>query len=442
MHGETNPRALKRSIVLLACIPSVDCIVNQLANGFQLHIGSVSILQGFRAILLLCFAVFVLSRITKRSDTILKIPPPAIGGFILLLLLVSRQWLISGSGGIEGYAAYAQIAYWLLLWTTVSLSCVEPAEAMLLLYGLACGAILTALSVVLGLAFGGLNFYEDDLVSSSAGWFNTAKAITGILVCGIAVILYLGCGRRRSWVYGILAAFCLAAAALTYARAGAIALLVVVLWLTLWRARTGSFVQWRALKWFLGLVVVIVLAAPMVIHPQMLFARWSDLSKGEDAGSGRIGLWHIAVDSYTAAPLSVQLLGSGFESMSDLLFRESGEDVKHTHNDAFDMLLIGGVAGIVWHMSFFWLWGRRIARFSPWSLEGAALMAVFINYVCHSELTGQLWGTDVMNYYVTALTAFTVLASRSRAPSEARSTASFAAQKTTARSFSGEVEHA
>jgi O-antigen ligase len=336
---------------------------------------------------------------------------------------VSKEWLLAGSVDPESYVAYGQMAYWLVLWITASLVCVTTTQAMLLLYGLACGALLTASSILFGLAFGGLNFYEDDLVSSSAGWFNTAKTITGILVCGAAVILYLGSGRRRPWLYGILAAFCLVGAVLTYARAGTVALAAVIVWLALWAARAGGFFQWQALKWFLSLMLIIALAAPVVIHPQTLFARWGDVTEGEEAGSGRVGLWNIAVEGFAAAPLSTQLLGRGFESMAELLYRECGEDVKHTHNDAFDMLLVGGVAGIVWLLSFIWTWGARIARFSPWSLEGAVAVAVFIDYLCHAQFTGQLWGTDVMNYYVIALTALTVIGCLQRVSPGVRQTA-------------------
>lgn len=413
LRENTNPATLNKTIVALACIPTVDCIVNQFANGLHLSLGPVSILQGYRAILLLSLIAFVLSKIIKDPDTLRRIPLPAIGALVLLLMIVSKQWLLTGSVGIEGYIQYAQITYWVVLWIAASLTCKTPAEAMLLLYGLAIGALLTALSVIVGMAFGGLNFYEDDLVSSSAGWFNTAKAITGILVCGVAVILYLGSGRRRSWLYGVLAAVCLAGTILTYARAGAVAVAAVILWLALWSTNAWGIIQWRALKWFFCLVLVMALAAPVLLGPQALFARWGDVTKGEDAGSGRVGLWNIAVESFSAAPVSTQLLGDGFESMADLLYRQCGEDVKHTHNDTLDLLLIGGIAGIAWLLGLMGAWVKRIASVNLWSLEGAAIVAIFINYLCHAQLTGQLWGTDVMNYYVTALTAFTVLGSRS-----------------------------
>lgn len=428
MNTESN--VSYKAVVVLACIPTVDAILNQIANGLHLTLGSVSVLQVFRAILLIAFTLLALAKLYRHPVLIRRVPLPAFAALVLLLLWISKQWLLIGRVEIEGLISYGQMAYWLVLWIVASLICTTAAQAMLLLYGLALGALVTASSVLFGFAFGGLNFYEDDLVSSSAGWFNTAKAITGIMVCGAAVILYLGSGRRRPWIYGILATLCLVATMLTYARSGTVALVAIVLWLTVWAARAGNLLQWSALKWFLGLVLLLGLAAPVLIEPQTLFARWSDLDRGEDAGSGRVKLRDIALEHFSAESVPGQLLGSGFDSMAEVLYRDCGEDVKHTHNDTFDLLLIGGITGIAWQLSFVWSWGSRISLFGAWSLEGAAAVAIFIDYFCHAQLTGQLWGTDVMNYYLVALTAFTVIGVRQRAAAQVRRTSPTLSSKT------------
>lgn len=405
----SKPNSSYKLVIVLACIPTADCILDQLVNGFHLQFGSISPLQIFRATLLLCFAAFVLVKTYKQPETIRRIPLPALTALLILLLLLTKQWLLVGTVKPASYVAYGQMAYWITLWITATLVSVTTAQAMLLLYGLAFGAILTASSVLLGFVFGGFNFYQDDLVSSSAGWFDTAKAITGILVCGGAILLYLGIGRRRPWLFGLLALVCLVATFLTYARAGTVAIIAVTFWLMLWAVHAGGVSRWSALKWFLGLFLLIAVSAPLIVQRQTLFARWSDLTEGEDAGSGRAALWSIAMQGFADAPLSSQLFGSGFDYMSDLLYREYGEDVIHTHNDTFDLLLIAGVAGLAWQFSFIWTWVTRIGQLNPWSIEGAAMVAVFIDYLCHAQLTGQLWGTDVMCYYVLALTALTVI---------------------------------
>jgi len=409
LRTETDTPVPHRVILALACIPTADCILNQLTNGLHLYLGPVSLLQVLRTGLLLCFSGLILATILQHPERLRRVPLPAVGALLMLVLLLSKQWVTGGHIEAESIGAYGQMAYWLILWITASVVCVAPSQAMLLLYGLASGAVLTALSVCVGLASGGLNYYEDDLVHASSGWFNTAKMITGILVCGATVVLYLSSGRRRPWAYGLLAVFCMVSTILTYARAGTVALVLVVAWLCLWTVRANGFHQWRSLKWFLGLFLAAAIAAPLLIGPQNLFSRWGDVSEGEHAGSGRAAIWSIAADAYTTAPLPTQMLGRGYSAMSELLFREYGDDVKHTHNDALDMLLVGGVVGMGWLVSFIVAWSLRISSFSPWSLEGAAAVAIFVDYLCHAQFTGQLWGTDAMTYYVLALTSLTVI---------------------------------
>jgi hypothetical protein len=102
-------------------------------------------------------------------------------------------------------------------------------------------------------------------------------------------------------------------------------------------------------------------------------------------------------------------MGNGYNAMSESLFNGYGDDVKHTHNDTLDMLLVAGLLGASWLLTMLIYWARQIVRISFWSLEGAAAGAILLNYLCHSQLTGQLWGTDAMSYYIIALSAFSVL---------------------------------
>lgn len=397
-------------VIALACIPTVDCAIDQLANGFHLSFGSISVLQLIRAVFVIGFILIIAITISRKPNRLRRIPLPATGALILLGVMLSKQWLVTGTIEPETYVAYGQMAYWVLLWITVAVTCVSSEEAMLMLYGLASGALLTALSVIAGCAFGGLNYYQEELAFASSGWFNTAKMITGILVCGSAVLVYLGRGGRKPWIYGSLSALCGASVLLTFARAGALALFMVVLWFVIWVAYRRGVAQWHALKWFLGLVLLVSLLAPAVVGPRVMFTRWTDLTEGERAGSGRAAIWAISVDTFKEATLPTQLLGSGYQSMSEHLYGQYGEDVKHTHNDALDMLLVGGVLGLAWLAAFICTWVVRISAIDPWGLEGAAAIAVLIDYLCHAEATGQLWGTDVMTYYVLALTSFTVIA--------------------------------
>ena len=60
----------------LACIPTVDCITNQLANGLQLHFGPISLLQVFRTGLLICFSLTVLTNLSQiRTGSVVSLCP-------------------------------------------------------------------------------------------------------------------------------------------------------------------------------------------------------------------------------------------------------------------------------------------------------------------------------------------------------------------------------
>jgi hypothetical protein len=403
----------RKLLLCIAVIPSIDCICDQLNNALHISLGSVSFLQALRLALLLAFIV-ICARTLWRDPTIAaRIPLPAIGAAIILGIVVSKELLVVGALSMESLGAYGQMAYWVMLWTTVSVLCRKPAQAELLLRGLSVGACLTAVSVIIGLLVGAGNFYKDDSVQASAGWFDTAKMITGILVVGGVVTLYLG-RNTRSWIPSIAAAVCFMACILTYARAGSAALVVVLAWLILWRLFICRSGEGRWLNRFLALVFVGCVVSPLAINTHALLARWSDVDSSDKAGSGRATFWKIAVNAYTAEDLPQQTFGIGYKAMSEMLFRDYGDDIKHTHNDMLDLLLVGGFAGAVWLASLVGAFTWRAFLPSPRSATGAAAIAVVLSYLCHSQLTGQIWGTDGMTYYTVSLACLSTMSARSQ----------------------------
>lgn len=407
----TDPKAplpYQRILLALACIPTVDSILNQVSGTMHWMIGPVSLLQAFRGMLLFAFVVFVLWRIQRDPRALSSVPLPAMAALLLLGIIITKELVSTGSLASDAAVAYGQMAYWVLLWIVASLTCTQSRQAEMLLRGLALGAVVTAVSVILGLAYGSVNYYETDDVHSSAGWFNTAKMISATLVSGTIVILYLG-RNKKSLLSASLALLCSIACFLTYARAGTVALCCAILWLLVWYLRSYRTHPWHSLKFFLGMFTTLVLVAIVSIPQQTLFSRWSDMSDSDQAGSGRASIWRVAVDSFADASTSAQLLGSGYNAMSETLLRGYGEDVKHTHNDTLDMLLVAGALGLIWLAFMVGTWISGIVRTSIWSPEGAAAGAILLNYLCHSQLTGQLWGTDSMTYYVIAILSFSVL---------------------------------
>jgi O-antigen ligase len=399
-----KPRVSDRNkFIALAAIPSVDCILNQVYNAYHINFGPLSLLQIVRVFVMLAFAALIAWSLAKDRTGFGRIPIPAVAAGLLLAMAVTKELIVSNALSMASVGAYGQMAYWLMFWITVSVLCKNVRQAEIILWGLGVGATLTALSVIAGLMFGAINYYEDDAVRSSAGWFDTAKYVTGVLVCGGVVLLYLG-RKNAGWLSPLLACLCFVACIITYARAGTVAMCAVFLWLAAWSLFIGNSQKRLWLNRFLILIFSMLMIAPLVVHPDTLFARWSDLQDSDKAGSGRATFWKVAADGYAHASPVQQTVGMGYSSMSEMLFIGYGDDIKHTHNDMLDMLLVGGVVGAAWLLLFISTLAWRVTRMSLATVEGCAGAGILLAYLFHSQLTGQLWGTDCMTYYSLSLT--------------------------------------
>jgi hypothetical protein len=400
----------RKLLVCIATIPTIDCVCNQLNNALRIGAGSLSLLQVMRGILLVIFVTIIALSIARKWSHLARIPVPAIGAVLVIGIATSKELLTTGGLSMISLGAYGQLLYWVLLWTTVSILCRQPGQAEIILRGLAWGALLTAVSVILGLFFGATNYYRADSVHSSAGWFDTAKMITGLLIVGGIVILYLGRERRR-WLACLGAGLCFTACVLTYARAGSVALASVLLWFVTWRFVIARHCATKWLDGFLAVALASCIVVPAVADVPQLLSRWSDVGDADRGGSGRATFWKVAVDAYGSEQVPEQTLGIGYNSMSEMLLRNYGENIKHTHNDALDMLLVGGFVGPLWLLSLVWAFARRALLSPMHSVEGAAGVAIVLTYICHSQLTGQIWGTDAMTYYTMSLSCLTSMAS-------------------------------
>ena len=416
MSASPQTRVAQRRRILraLAMIPFFDCIVDQLNNALHLTVGPLSLLQLVHGSLMVIFVVLCFRSAFLNASRMAKIPIPAIGAFLLIGIASSKELIVTGTLSMASIGPYGQMAYWIIFWITVSMLCESREDTEILLRGLAVGALATAASVFAGLVFGAPNYYTEDAVVSSAGWFDTGKMITGVLNTGGVVLLYLGRGKR-GWLYPVLACSCFAACIVTYARAGSVALGAIVLWLPVWSvffARSGNR---RWVGRFFALILMGLLLVPFVTDTGKLFARWADVGQGKQAGSGRATFWKIALDGYVAATPARQALGRGYAAMADMLRIEYGMDIKHTHNDLLDMLTVFGLVGALWLALFVGTLLWRVARSSPRTIEGAAGAAILLNYLLHSQFTGQIWGTDAMSYYTVSLTCLYVSACADRA---------------------------
>jgi hypothetical protein len=396
--------------MIIATIPIVDCLANQINTAFGLTAGGFSSLQILRGALMLVFLAVCMVVILKKPHMLYSLPISGIGGFLLIAMAVSKELASTGTLVFSGLVPYGQFLYWILLWCTVSLLCTTREDAILILRGIATGSMMTAASVFLGLIVGTGNFYTGDSVHASAGWFETAKMITGVLVTGGIVILFLG-RIKQSVKYVLLACLTFSACVLTYARAGTVALAASLAWLFLWICIWGHQHR-RYGVYFASVCAALLLGVLLASSPSQVLARWSDMEDGGAAGSGRATFWKIAFDEFLEDKPIDQLAGRGYASMSTMLYEKYGDDIKHTHNDGLDMLLVGGAAGLLW-LILLAVDFLRIALTCPISSGArAAAIAIFLVYICHSQLTGQIWGTDAMTYYVLSLSALFVLGKR------------------------------
>ncbi|MDE1175007.1 MAG: O-antigen ligase family protein [Edaphobacter sp.] len=402
-----DERCASRAAITISLIPIFDCILNQLNTAFGASLGGMSPLQATRGSLLLVFMGICTWTIVRNPRKLLSAPLPVLAGVALIALAISKEISQTGSISLSGIVPYGQFLYWLLLWMSAVFLCSSKEDALAILKGLAIGSVMTAASVFLGLALGTGNFYSGDAVKASAGWFETAKMITGVLTTGGVILLYLG-QQRQGWMYPILACLNFSACILTYARAGTVAMVVALVWLFVWLCLWGHESRRSGIK-FVVLCTAIGIVAMAMMSPAQVLSRWNDMEDGGGAGSGRATFWKIAIDDFYQADVLDQVAGRGYASMSTMLFQKYGDDIKHTHNDGLDMLLVGGLTGCFWLFLFVLDLSAKILRRPISSKTTAAAIAILLIYLCHGQLTGQIWGTDAMSYYTLALASLCMI---------------------------------
>jgi O-antigen ligase len=90
--------------------------------------------------------------------------------------------------------------------------------------------------------------------------------------------------------------------------------------------------------------------------------------------------------------------------MLDMVYASLGV-VVHTHNDLLDMLVIGGVLGLIVLGLIFSGIVVQIRSAKPASPEFAVAVAILVVLGCQAFFTGQLFLPDVMSFYLLAITA-------------------------------------
>jgi hypothetical protein len=164
-------------------------------------------------------------------------------------------------------------------------------------------------------------------------------------------------------------------------------------------------------KWIRRFVVLLsasIVAVIMLVGVKDMEHRWEDLSEGDKAGSGRVGLWAIAWNSFTNGSPSQQLFGIGVEGMLNMTYTSKAHIAIHTHSDLFDLITIGGFAGI---LTLFTLPASVVALgrlLHPGLAEYGLFWCIAIVMAGQGLLTGQFFVPEAMTIYLVTMSAAAV----------------------------------
>lgn len=413
--GGTLPRLSCRATVCLSLLPVLDCVVNQLNTILAPTTESVSMLQVLRGSLVVVMTCMVL----RSFYAIGMHDRAALASGILFIysfaFYICKEVLETGSVELENVTHYVQIIYWLEVWLLATMAFDTPRRRRLALMCVMAAALMSSGSIFHGYLTGTRLTYEYQQITASTGLFNSGKGVAGVLVVSGIISAYLL--RDCAGVAGIIIA-CLmfAAAFLTYARAGLVALCAELLAVGVWSLVLCPKVA--AARWARRLLAGCVLLGVigyLIVGTADLTARWADMTDPDQAGSGRITFWKVALDSFWDANLAELILGRGYVGMYAVM--QSGYGMRiHTHNDFLDMLLVGGVTGIVC-LSVFWATlTARLRLLHVASTEFGAGLAILAGFFAQSLLTGQIFDPSTMAVYVIAFVCVTAVEPRKNMP--------------------------
>jgi hypothetical protein len=75
----TLPSQSNRLVVLLAAIPTLDCVLNQVNNAFNISFAGLSLLQVIRGCMVVIFLSLTTWWLAKDSSRLRRVPLPAAG---------------------------------------------------------------------------------------------------------------------------------------------------------------------------------------------------------------------------------------------------------------------------------------------------------------------------------------------------------------------------
>jgi len=386
---------------LLALIPVFDALLNQLSTA-DILLGPLSVLQALRGaeiVLLLILGIWAIAYRPRIDRAFVGLSVASVAAAACILLSEVRNY---GSMEFGSLIGVVQLAYVFILWLAVSTLARKPEDCRTVLVGIAVGALISAISVL-------ITFIRQDRITAAyggvvatSGLFFSAKYLIGGWIVGGFIWMYLP--LRRFHALGIAAAgLCFLALFATYNRTGQLCLAASVAWACYWywrHAERGPETRWA--RQLLILSAISVVAFLLFVGTTDIAQRWSDLADRDTAGSGRLLLWTVATMwALDTSPANL-LSGTGFRGMYDVMETATGLRI-HTHSDIFDMLMISGVIGLVMYLLLVRNFHRIVQRQLRSSSAHAIGVTALVTFLLSSALTGQITQPTAMTTYILAI---------------------------------------
>jgi len=285
---------------------------------------------------------------------------------------------------------YFKIVFAVLLWYCVSCLVRSRESARLLLCSVLFGAAVSAVWILVCYfsGIGSANYASAGIKATAGSEGVSGKAMAGFLLPATAGAMYLAV-RDNSYRWALCAALNAVAVFVTFDRSAQVAFVAGVSWIVMWWLGLAGY-RGCSKPVLLFLIVLIVVGGIYYAHhgSEELVVRWtSDFDRGE-IGSGRETFYVTAWNWFWSdSDLMDFLLGMGYGNIYDLMHSRSGV-YRHTHSDLCDMLLTGGIVGVLLYFLLFYT-VASLARDVPVAcVEFVMLVTLLTMFGMMSLITG------------------------------------------------------
>lgn len=361
--------------VTLAASPAYTCGSTEVVDcAVRYHIGPLptNLLE------LLLLASIAAGLLTLRGD--LHWRNPYTWPALLLLLAATISVVVAPDRRAAAGLWKAYFVEPILAFVVVAGLAERRRHARWLLAGLAAAGLIVA-GANLGRAVPALAAGTFDTTTPPVAIYNSANAVPLYLVPLDAVAMALLLYSDQRWervAAGAFLAITALAVALSFSRAGWVALAIVALFVGFFHPRR---------KWILGGVVLLGLASLAVPRVRRRILVEFDLSSPHNTFTSRLSLWRSTLNLLRHHPL----FGSGLASFKQAVdpFRDPAyqEKLIYPHNIVLNFWVETGLAGLAafaWLLALAVAQGRRALALGPWPRAlGVGLLGLVVAFVVH-----------------------------------------------------------